>query len=224
MPNPDHPLFQLRDTCSQYGATLVAVSKTRTIPETDVLYQLGQRLFAENRAQELLLKAPVMPSDIEWHLIGHLQTNKVRSVLPYITCIQSLDRISLWEKIQEEAGRIDKRITCLLQIKVAMEETKYGWELEELYQILASGQHHQYPNVIIGGVMGMASFTDDTAQVRREMKQIKTSFDLMQREYFADSPAFRTISMGMSGDYLIALEEGSTMIRVGSLLFPTNQH
>jgi len=93
-----------------------------------------------------------------------------------------------------------------------------------LYQILASGQHHQYPNVIIGGVMGMASFTDDTAQVRREMKQIKTSFDLMQREYFADSPAFRTISMGMSGDYLIALEEGSTMIRVGSLLFPTNQH
>ena len=224
MPNPDHPLFQLRDTCSQYGATLVAVSKTRTIPETDVLYQLGQRLFAENRAQELLLKAPVMPSDIEWHLIGHLQTNKVRSVLPYITCIQSLDRISLWEKIQEEAGRIDKRINCLLQIKVAMEDTKYGWGLEELYQILASGQHHQYSNVIIGGVMGMASFTDDTAQVRREMKQIKTSFDLMQREYFAENPAFRTISMGMSGDYLIALEEGSTMIRVGSLLFPANQH
>jgi len=185
---------------------------------------MGQRLFAENRAQELLLKAPVMPPDIEWHLIGHLQTNKVRSVVPYISCIQSLDRISLWEKIQEEAMRIDKRITCLLQIKVAMEETKYGWELEELYQLLASGQQNQYPNVIIGGVMGMASFTDDTEQVRREMKQIKASFDKMRHEYFADSMTFQTISMGMSGDYLIALEEGSNMIRVGSLLFPSSDH
>lgn len=223
MPNPDHPYFLLRDTCSRYGATLVAVSKTRTIPETNVLYQMGQRLFAENRAQGLLEKAPVMPADIEWHLIGHLQTNKVRSVLPYITCIQSLDRISLWEKIQEEAIRIDKQITCLLQIKVAMEETKYGWDLEELSQLLASGQHNQYPNVIIGGVMGMASFTDDTAQVRNEMKKIKASFDLIRQKYFEDSMAFKTISMGMSGDYQIALEEGSNMIRVGSLLFPSSE-
>lgn len=224
MPNPGHPYFRLRDTCSRYGATLVAVSKTRTIPETDVLYQMGQRLFAENRAQELLLKAPVMPPDIEWHLIGHLQTNKVRAVLPYIACIQSLDRISLWEKIQEEAMRIDKRITCLLQIKVAMEETKYGWDLEELYSFLAAGHHNQYPNVILGGVMGMASFTDDTDQVRAEMKQIKASFDLIRQDYFAGSTAFQTISMGMSGDYLIALEEGSNMIRVGSLLFPASGH
>jgi hypothetical protein len=220
VPNPDHPYYKLNETCRQYGATLVAVSKTRTIAETEVLYHMGQRIFAENRAQELLAKAPVMHSDIQWHLIGHLQTNKVRSVLPFVTCIQSLDRISLWEKIQEEAERIDKRVTCLLQVKVAMEETKYGWEPEELYQFLASGNHKLYPNVIPGGVMGMASFTADMDQVRKEMKQIKAAFDLMRQKYFRESPAFRTISMGMSGDYLIALEEGSTMIRVGSLLFP----
>jgi pyridoxal phosphate enzyme (YggS family) len=224
VPNPDHPFYRLTETCRQYGATLVAVSKTRTIAETDVLYQMGQRIFAENRAQELQAKASVMPSDIEWHLIGHLQTNKVRSVLPYVSCIQSLDRISLWEKIQEEAERIDKRVTCLLQIKVAMEETKYGWEPEELYQFLASGKHKLYPNVILGGVMGMASFTDDTDQVRKEMKQIRSAFDLIRQKYFQESLSFRTISMGMSGDYLIALEEGSTMIRVGSLLFPPADH
>ena len=223
MPNPDHPYFRLSATCSQYGATLVAVSKTRTIPETEALYQMGQRVFAENRAQELLIKAPMMPPDIEWHLIGHLQTNKVRAVLPYIACIQSLDRISLWEKIQEEAMKIGKQIKCLLQIKVAMEETKYGWDLEELYSLLAAGHHNQYPNVILGGVMGIASFTDDTDQVRKEMKQIKTSFDLMRLKHFKDNPTFQTISMGMSGDYRIALEEGSTMIRVGSLLFPAVQ-
>jgi len=197
----------------------VAVSKTRSIAEIDIVYQMGQRIFAENRAQELLEKAPSMAKDIEWHLIGHLQTNKVRSIMPYVSCIQSLDRINLWDKIQEEAVRSDKKIKCLLQIKIAAEETKFGWTFEELNKILLSGRHHACPDVIICGVMGMASLTDDMTQVRNEMKSLKTSFDLLKDQHFKNDPAFDTISMGMSGDYSIALEEGSTMIRIGSLLF-----
>jgi pyridoxal phosphate enzyme (YggS family) len=163
-----------------------------------------------------------MASDIEWHLIGHLQTNKVRSILPRVSCIQSLDRISLWEKIQEEALKIDKKMSCLLQIKIATEETKFGWSIDELTQRLGSGIHHMYPNVCLHGVMGMASLTDDMAQVRQEMKQLKAVFDTLKRRYFPDQSEFKTISMGMSGDYRIALEEGSTMIRIGSLLFPNS--
>ena len=219
MPNPDHPYYLLTETCRLHHATLVAVSKTRSIAEIDIVYQMGQRIFAENRAQELLEKAPSMAKDIEWHLIGHLQTNKVRSIMPYVSCIQSLDRINLWDKIQEEAVRSDKKIKCLLQIKIAAEETKFGWTFEELNKILLSGRHHACPDVIICGVMGMASLTDDMTQVRNEMKSLKTSFDLLKDQHFKNDPAFDTISMGMSGDYSIALEEGSTMIRIGSLLF-----
>ncbi|MDZ4747686.1 MAG: YggS family pyridoxal phosphate-dependent enzyme [Saprospiraceae bacterium] len=219
MPNPDHSYFRLLETCRQDHATLVAVSKTRSIAEIETVYKMGQRIFAENRAQELLQKAPVMAEDIKWHLIGHLQTNKVRSILPYISCIQSLDRLNLWDKIQEEAARSDKKIKCLLQIKIAAEETKYGWSFEELNKILLSGKQHTCPNVLICGVMGMASFTEDIAQVRNEMKSLKASYDLFKGQFFNKNPAFNTISMGMSGDYSVALEEGSTMIRIGSLLF-----
>jgi pyridoxal phosphate enzyme (YggS family) len=219
VPNHDHPYHNLTAECRKYGATLVAVSKTRSIPETEVLYRMGQRIFAENRAQELLEKAPVMPKDIEWHLIGHVQTNKVRGILPFVRCIQSLDRPDLWEKIQSESSRIKKKIKCLLQIKIATEETKYGWQIEELKTFLGSGHHHRFPNVIICGVMGMASLTSDLDQVRNEMKELKKDFDDLRTTFFRDDPAFITISMGMSGDYQIALEEGSTMIRIGSLLF-----
>ena len=186
----------------------------------DVLYQMGQRVFAENRAQELLKKAPMMPADIEWHLIGHLQTNKVKSILPYISCIQSLDRENLWEKIELEAAKKDQKVECLLQIKIAKEDTKFGWSYAELNSFLQSGKHHLYPHIILKGVMGMASLTEDENQVRAEMKLLKSYFELLRRTYFIANPSFSTISMGMSGDYKIALEEGSTMIRVGSLLFP----
>lgn len=219
MPNPDHPFYRLSEMCREHHATLVAVSKTRPIAEIDFVYQMGQRIFAENRAQELLEKAPVMAKDIEWHLIGHLQTNKVRSIIPYVSCIQSLDRINLWNKIQEEAARSEKTIKCLLQIKIATEETKYGWSVEELNKILLSGKHHACPDVSICGVMGMASLTADMAQVRNEMKSLKACYDLLKDHFFKNDPAFDTISMGMSGDYSVALEEGSTMIRIGSLLF-----
>jgi hypothetical protein len=219
VPNPDHPYVYLKEICQQYHATLVAVSKTRTIRETEALYQLGQRIFAENRVQGLLEKAMVMPQDIEWHLIGHLQTNKVRAALPYVSCIQSLDRLNLWEKIQEECFTLGKTVRCLLQLKIAAEETKYGWSLEELTSVLESGKHHAFPNVLICGVMGMASLTDDMDQVRHEMKGLMSAFEGLRTRYFAHQPQFSIISMGMSGDYRIALEEGSTMIRIGSLLF-----
>ncbi len=219
MPNPDHPFYHLSEMCREHHATLVAVSKTRPIAEIDFIYQMGQRIFAENRAQELLEKAPVMAKDIEWHLIGHLQTNKVRSIIPYVSCIQSLDRLNLWDKIQEEAARSEKKIKCLLQIKIAAEETKFGWPVEELNKILLSGKQHACPDVLICGVMGMASLTADLALVRNEMKSLKATYDLIKDQYFKNDPSFDTISMGMSGDYSVALEEGSTMIRIGSLLF-----
>ncbi|MBP7239262.1 MAG: YggS family pyridoxal phosphate-dependent enzyme [Saprospiraceae bacterium] len=212
--------MHLSEICRKKQATLVAVSKTRSIEEMDVLYQLGQRVFAENKAQELIKKAPVMPPDIQWHLIGHLQTNKVKSILPYVTCIQSLDRENLWEKIQEEAFKTGRTISCLLQIKIASEETKFGWSYAALTDALAAGKQNAFPNVMLEGVMGMASLTADEGQVRAEMKQLKMYFDQLKEAYFSTRAEFKTISMGMSGDYRIALEEGSTMIRVGSLLFP----
>ena len=220
VPNPGHPYAEVLKNCQQHQATLVVVSKTRPIERIMELYQWGQRVFAENRVQELLEKAPHLPADIEWHLIGHLQTNKVRSALPYVTCIQSLDRLSLWEKINDEASRLKKTIDCLLEIKIATEETKHGWTMQELEQALREGMREKMQNVNITGVMGMASLTDDMGQVRLEMQTLKSHFQHLKSTYFSDHPDFRIISMGMSGDYLVALEEGSTMVRVGSLVFP----
>lgn len=220
MPNQVHPYDQLSALCANHHATLVVVSKTRTIEEIDALYQMGQRIFAENRVQELMEKAPYLPKDIEWHLIGHLQTNKVKGVLPLVTCIHSLDRLSLWEKLQNEAADADRKINCLLQIKIAREETKFGWIFEELEEMLSAGIHLQYPNIILNGVMGMASLSEDKDLVRQEMRGLKNKFAILKAKHFAEDPAFTSISMGMSGDYTIALEEGSTIIRIGSLLFP----
>jgi len=219
VPSPDHPYIDLIATCRQYGATLVVVSKTRTEKEIKAIYEMGQRIFAENRPHELIIKASLLRSDIEWHLIGHLQTNKVKSIIPYVSCIQSLDSWKLWLKLQDEAKAAGKDLSCLLQIKVAVEETKQGWVFDELDQTLKRGLYNGLSNISIGGVMGMASLTANAAQVRKEMKQLKTYFEYIKFTYFRDSDHFKILSMGMSGDYTIALEEGSTMIRVGSLLF-----
>jgi len=213
------PYDLLIQTCRQYGASLVAVSKTRTIDEMMVLYQKGQRVFAENRAQEIVTKAPLMPKDIEWHLIGHLQTNKARIILPYIKCIQSLDSDHLWEKINEEALKLNHKINCLLQIKIAKEETKYGWDFDQLITFLKSDITHQWAQVNIIGVMGMSTLTDDVDQVRKEMHQLKMYFDQLKSEVYASKNDFTIISMGMSGDYQVALEEASNMIRIGTKLF-----
>ena len=140
--------------------------------------------------------------------------------MPYVTCVQSLDSAGLWDKIQKETVRHGKNIRCLLQVKVAKEETKYGWDLDELDMFLSKGHHLAFPDIILTGVMGMASLTEDIEQVRDEMKQLKNCFDHLKANYFKENNDFKTISMGMSGDYQIALQEGSTMIRIGSLLFP----
>lgn len=219
MPKGKDAFETLRAECHAYGATLVAVSKTRSIPEIMALYNRGQRVFGENRAAELVMKAPSMPQDIEWHLIGHLQSNKINLILPYISCIQSLDTSRLWEKLNDDGRARNKAIDCLLQIKIAKEETKYGWNFNELKTVLNSGKHLSWNFVNIKGVMGMATLTDDMSMVRMEMRQLKSYFDNLKEKYFKEKRDFKTISMGMSGDYKIALEEGSNMIRIGTMLF-----
>ena len=219
MPNRTSAYDQLLLTCQPYGASLVAVSKLRSIPEMMVLYDLGQRVFAENKVQEILTKAPLMPADEEWHLIGHLQTNKVKAILPVAKCIQSMDSERLWEKINEEAIKLNKPTDVLLQIKIAQEESKYGWGFDELLKVIQSGLPASWKSVKVKGVMGMATLTDDVQQVRKEMRQLKLYFDQLKSTVYSTLPEFNIISMGMSGDYKIALEEGSNMIRIGTALF-----
>jgi len=219
VPNRTSAYDQLLLTCQPYGASLVAVSKLRSIPEMMVLYDLGQRVFAENKVQEILTKAPLMPADVEWHLIGHLQTNKVKAILPVVRCIQSMDSERLWEKINEEAIKLNKPTDVLLQIKIAQEESKYGWGFDELLKVIQSGLPASWKSVKVKGVMGMATLTDDVQQVRKEMRQLKLYFDQLKSTVYSTLPEFNVISMGMSGDYQVALEEGSNMIRIGTALF-----
>jgi pyridoxal phosphate enzyme (YggS family) len=205
--------------CHAHNAALVVVSKMRPMEAVMEIYAMGQRHFAENKVQELLLKSEQMPSDVEWHIIGHLQTNKVKDIVPVVRLIQSLDSLKLWEKINAECASLSIRMDCLLQIKIAQEETKYGWGFEDLKNTMKQKSHTAFPNVRIRGVMGMATLTDDDTIIRSEMKLLKSHFDFLKKEFYPDELSFDTISMGMSGDYQIALEEGSTMVRIGSLLF-----
>jgi len=205
--------------CEKYGAELLAVSKTRKEKQIMELYNQGQRIFGENRVHELIIKASLLPTDIEWHLIGHLQTNKVKSIISFAGCIQSLDSWKLWQKINSEALEAEKKVSCLLQIKIAEEESKHGWDFKELMTTLRNEKFGELTNVSIEGVMGMASLTKDLEHVRKEFRQLHDYFQDLKKQYFKEASEFRTISMGMSGDYKIALEEGSNMIRIGSLLF-----
>ncbi len=201
------------------NARLVAVSKTKPEAEIMRLYHKGQRLFGENRVQELIPKSEALPKDIEWHLIGHLQTNKVKYIAPFVALIQSVDSFKVLKEINKQARRCDRVIDVLLQFKIAEEDTKYGFDLPSARKMLEDPAFGQLKNIRITGVMGMATFTDDQEQVRREFRQLRTIFESLRDDYFRDTPAFREISMGMSGDYRLALEEGSTMVRIGTLLF-----
>ena len=201
------------------NVTLVAVSKTRTAEEIMALYDEGQRHFGENRVQELIAKQPNLPADVSWHLIGHLQTNKVKFIAPFVSLIHSVDSLKLLKVINKEAQKNNTVIDCLLQFFIAEEETKFGLDFDEATQILSSEDFHQFNNIRIKGVMGMATFTDDVAQVRREFKNLKSIFESLKKDFFADEDGFCQISMGMSDDYHIAIEEGSTIVRVGSALF-----
>lgn len=198
---------------------LVAVSKTRSNDDILEAYNAGHRLFGENRVQELMSKKDNLPSDIEWHLIGHLQRNKVKFVVPFISMIHSVDTYKLLKVIDSEARKIEKKVDCLLQVHIASEETKFGFSMNEITEMLESGEFEQLTSVRICGLMGMATFTSDMAQVRKEFRYLADCFKILKSKYFTEIPSFLEISMGMSGDYKIAIEEGSTMIRTGSVIF-----
>ncbi|MEP7322911.1 MAG: YggS family pyridoxal phosphate-dependent enzyme [Saprospiraceae bacterium] len=209
---------EINSYCSAHKVTLLVVSKMRSNDEIRQIYDQGQRLFAENRVQDLVEKAALLPHDIEWHLIGSLQTNKVKYIAPFIQLIHSLDDIKLWKEINKQASKLHRSIPCLLQIKIASEESKSGFHWEELIKLLETKTWHEYTSVPVLGVMGMATMTDDRTIVQNEFRQLKKYF-IELREKFFPSEEFSIISMGMSGDYKIAIEEGSTMVRVGSLVF-----
>lgn len=198
---------------------LIAVSKTKPVSDILEAYNSGQRIFGENRVQEILRKKDLLPKDIEWHMIGHLQTNKVKMIVPFISMIQSVDSLKLLTSINQESARINKITNCLLEIFIAGEETKSGFSTGELFEALESSGFDDLKNVRICGVMGMATFTDDREKVRNEFRNLAGIYKIMKERYFSKSDYFKEISMGMSGDYNIAVEEGSTMVRIGSLLF-----
>lgn len=198
---------------------LVAVSKTKPVNDIIDAYNTGQRYFGENRVQELLNKKDLLPNDIEWHLIGHLQSNKVKSVVPFISMIQSVDSYKLLNTINSEATTIGRVIDCLLQIHIATEQTKFGFTMLELYENLKSDNVLNLKNIRICGVMGMATFTSDTEKIKTEFVYLRDCFHSLKEKYFKSGVDFKEISMGMSGDYKLAVNEGSTMVRIGSLIF-----
>lgn len=193
------------------NTTLIAVSKTKPAADIKELFQLGQRDFGENYVQELVEKAAQLPADIRWHFIGHLQTNKVKLIVPFVQLIHGVDSLKLLKEINKEAAKCNRVVACLLQVHIAQEETKFGLNEAELAETMALSAELKLMNVNVIGLMGMASFTTDMDNVRKEFRQLKGIF-----EQYA---AFTTLSMGMSSDYRIAVEEGSTMVRIGSLLF-----
>ncbi|HNX65455.1 MAG TPA: YggS family pyridoxal phosphate-dependent enzyme [Bacteroidales bacterium] len=201
------------------GVSLIAVSKTRTAGEIMDAYNCGHRLFGENKVQELLNKKDILPSDIQWHIIGHLQTNKVKLIASFISMIESVDSIKLLELIDQEAKKNNREIDILLQVHIATEETKFGFDIQEIESIDWTSVAANLKNVRIRGLMGMASFSSEEQMVRGEFKKLKSIFISIREKYFQNIDYFSEISMGMSGDWPIAVEEGSTMIRVGSAIF-----
>jgi len=199
--------------------TLVAVSKTYPAEVLQQAYDAGVRIFGENRVQELLPKYEALPKDIEWHLIGHLQTNKVKYIAPFVHMIHSVDSLKLFNEVQKQAARAGRTLQVLLQMHIASEETKFGFDEEELFAILESGLMQNAPSVKVRGLMGMASFTDDREKVGSEFAGLKKTFDTIRAKEYFPGKDFDVLSMGMSGDYLLAVEKGSTMVRIGSAIF-----
>lgn len=198
---------------------LIAVSKTKPVEMLQEAYDAGQRLFGENKAQEMRDKHEVLPGDIEWHLIGHLQTNKVKYIASFVRMIHSIDSLQLLQTVEKEAIKHDRIIDCLLQFHIASEETKFGLSLDEAIELLNSNEYKSLSHIRICGVMGMATNTDDTTLVRSEFANLRHIFETLKRDYFADNDSFCELSMGMSHDYPIAVEEGATLVRVGSSIF-----
>ena len=212
---------RIREEVAAHNVTLVAVSKLKHVSDIEELYSLGERNFGENYVQELMEKQTLLPADTHWHYIGHLQTNKVKYIAKFVHLIHAVDSIKLLQEINKQAAKHERVIDVLLQLYVAQEETKYGLDNKELVELLDryEAQKAQLPNVRICGLMGMATFTDDMEQVRAEFRQIKNMHTFVKDTYFITADYFNICSMGMSSDYKIAIEEGSTMVRIGSSIF-----
>jgi PLP dependent protein len=207
---------ELYKQLNEQGVTLVAVSKTKPIEDIEALMLSGQLDFGENYVQELVEKQQKIQQNIRWHFIGHLQTNKVKQIIPFVYLIHSVDSLKLLKEIDKQAKKINRVVDCLLQVHIAQEETKFGMDETEVYEVLDTVPSLQ--NIRINGLMGMATLTDDAAQVRSEYKYLHAFYNKLKNDR-SECASFNTLSMGMSSDYSIAVEEGSTMVRIGSLLF-----
>jgi pyridoxal phosphate enzyme (YggS family) len=202
-----------------YGAKLVAVSKTKPVSAIEELYATGQRIFGENKVQEMTEKQAVLPKDIQWHLIGHLQTNKVKYIAPFVSLIHAVDSLKLLEEINKQALKNNRVINCLLQIHIAQEDTKFGLDKTSVFELLNHPSLKSLQNINICGLMGMASNTENEATITNEFQSLKNLFTTIKAHYFETDDKFCELSMGMSADYKIALKQGASLIRIGSLLF-----
>lgn len=211
-------LKNIQQICEQNSCKLIAVSKTKPISDIKLVYESGQKVFGENRVQELVSKYEALPNDIEWHAIGHLQRNKVKYIAPFVSLIHAVDSFSLLAEINKQAEKNNRVIPYLLQMHIATESSKFGFAEDELTNIEDHFKANEYAHTVCKGVMGMATFTNNKQLVRNEFKSLKYIFEKLKSSIFTDS-TFKEISMGMSGDYEIAIEEGSTMVRVGSAIF-----
>lgn len=198
---------------------LVAVSKTKPNEYVQEAYNAGQRIFGENKVQDLAAKAPQLPDDIDWHFIGHMQTNKVKYIAPFVKMIHAVDSLKLLKEINKQALKNNRIIDCLLQFHIAEESTKFGLSLNEAEDMMENSELSNLKNIRITGVMGMATYTNDMQQVRSEFKHLAELMEILKKRFFNTDSFFKEISMGMSGDYKVAIEEGSTMIRIGTLIF-----
>jgi PLP dependent protein len=212
-------ISKIKGETERANVRLIAVSKTKTVEDVMEAYATGQRVFGENLVQELVDKYEKLPKDIEWHLIGHLQTNKVKLVAPFIKLIQSVDSLKLLQEINKQALKNKRVIDCLLQIYIADEDTKFGLDFDEAIDLLRSEEFSELKNIRITGVMGIATNTENPKLIKEEFYELKTLFKGLKETYFKNADSFKEISMGMSSDYKIAIEQGSTMIRLGSTLF-----
>lgn len=206
------------------NVSLVCVSKFH--PENAILeaYNCGERIFGESRVQELQAKQTKLPADIQWHFIGHLQSNKIKLILPTVSLIHGVDSFNLLKEINSRALKAGRVVSCLLQVHIAREETKFGFSMEEIRQMLSGNEFGSLENVQINGLMGMATLTDDKEQIRAEFRTLRQLYDELKREYFQNNENFCELSMGMSDDYQIAIDEGSTMVRIGSSIFGMREY
>lgn len=201
------------------GVTLVAVSKTKPIEDIMQAYDEGQRVFGENKAQEMKEKQALLPKDIQWHMLGHLQENKVKYIVPFVSLIHSVDSLKILQAINKRAIICERVVDCLLEIDISHEETKFGLSKDELYNLLSSPEYEQMKNIRVCGLMGIGSITDDNSKTREEFRGLRALYSEIKDKFFAGKDYFRHVSMGMSGDYDIAIEEGSTIVRIGSKIF-----